>query len=318
MTRPKWISTRNMSREEWLERRRDGIGGSDAGAIMGENPWASPLSVYADKRGLVPDKALTEAMRQGIELESVVARRFSQATGQKVRRCPRMYFHAEWPFMLANIDRQVLGNGGFEGLECKTTSPFNASDFDGGEIPRSYYWQCQHYMAVTGAKRWHLAVMVLSQGFYIFEIPRNCADIQRLIDAERDFWENHLLAGVPPQPSGLDGDDAIIARMAAPEAENGGGPADFSDMVPSLDELSRLREEKSRIEKDIRATEQWVRQRLNGREAARAGQWIISHRTQPYTHLDTSRLKANRPEIYRQYLKSATRKVLKIRYEGLN
>ena len=81
----KKISTVSMTREEWLNARRKGIGGSDAAAIMGANPYASPLSVYLDKLGLAQEKEITEAMRQGTDLEDYVAKRFSEATGKKVR-----------------------------------------------------------------------------------------------------------------------------------------------------------------------------------------------------------------------------------------
>lgn len=307
-----YISTKNMSREEWLERRREGIGGSDAPAIMEATKWGSPLSVYADKLGLVPDRDMTEAMRQGVDFEDAVARRFSGDAGVKVRRCHRMYRHPEHRFMLANIDRQVLGGSGFEGLECKTTSLFNPADFAGGEIPPEYYWQCMHYMAVTGAKKWHLAVLVLSKAFHRFEIPRDDAAIEKLIARERDFWHNHVLAGVPPRPSGLDADDDVIRAMPAPGAVNGGGPADLSDMSAHLDDLARMKDEKSGLDKRICAVEQLVRLRLGLCEEALAGDWRITNREQTHSSLDTARLKADCPDLYARYLKSSPRRILRI------
>ena len=331
-----YISTKGMSREEWLMRRKEGVGGSDAAAVMGESAWGSPLTVYADKRGLVPDKDMTEAMRQGVAFEGEVARRFSEETGMKVRRCFRMYRHPEHPFMLANIDRQVLGQGGFEGLECKTTSLFNPADFAGGEIPKAYYWQCMHYMAVTGAKRWHLAVMVLSKAFYRFVIERDEQVVERLISREKDFWENSVLAGVPPRPSGIDADDDIIFRVSCPEARDGGGPSgfsgpaggaglsgksgasDLSDLAGELDSLARLKEEKSGLDKRIRASEQLVKMRMGDMTEALAGSWHIRFALQDHTALDTARLKADCPELYGRYLKNAPRRVLKIRDRSLN
>ena len=117
----KWISTRDMSREDWLKARKQGIGGSDAAAIMEATKFASPLSVYLDKLDLVPEKPMTEAMQQGIDCEEVVAQRFARETGLKITKCYRMFRSEAHPFMQANIDRCVLGDG-FIGLECKTTS----------------------------------------------------------------------------------------------------------------------------------------------------------------------------------------------------
>ena len=73
----KRVSTRNMSRPEWLARRRNTIGGSDAAAIVGLSRYGSQYSVFMDKTGRLPDKPDTEAMRQGRDLEEYVASRFT-------------------------------------------------------------------------------------------------------------------------------------------------------------------------------------------------------------------------------------------------
>ena len=75
------ISTANMSREEWLKLRKTGLGGSDAGAICGLNPYSSPMKVYQDKTSEDVSDQDNEAMRQGRDLEDYVARRFMEATG---------------------------------------------------------------------------------------------------------------------------------------------------------------------------------------------------------------------------------------------
>lgn len=82
----KIVNCKEISREEWLEYRRAGIGGSDAAVIVGLNPWRSLSELYADKLGLLPDKEDNEQMRIGRDLEEYVARRFCEATGKKVRR----------------------------------------------------------------------------------------------------------------------------------------------------------------------------------------------------------------------------------------
>ena len=151
----------DLTRAEWLEERRTGIGGSDAAAVLGLNPWRSPLAVYMDKtagRGDVAEDDMPEALWWGTEQESLVAKRFSQLTGEKVINDQNMYRSAEYPWALANIDRRVVGK--HVGLECKTTEVYNKTDFDDDEIPPTYYWQCQHYMAVLGWQSWYLAVKV--------------------------------------------------------------------------------------------------------------------------------------------------------------
>lgn len=75
-----------MTREEWLETRRGGIGGSDISAIAGMNPWRSPLAVYLDKRGEIEDGPDNERMYWGRQLEDVVARHFAEVNNVKIRR----------------------------------------------------------------------------------------------------------------------------------------------------------------------------------------------------------------------------------------
>lgn len=139
-------------------------------------------------------------MRQGRDFEDYVSKRFEEATGKKVRRQNNMLVHDKYDFILANIDRQVVGENA--GLECKTTSVMNLKKFKNGEFPDNYYVQCVHYMAVTGAKKWYLAVLVLNQGFYWFEINRDEEEINTLINAEVEFWNNHVVSDIAPAVDG--------------------------------------------------------------------------------------------------------------------
>lgn len=192
--------TKKINHEEWLELRKNGIGGSDAAAIVGLNPYVTPYKLWAEKTGRLPDQEDNEAMRQGRDLEDYVAKRFEEATGKKVRRQNSMLMHSEYDFLLANIDRRIVGENA--GLECKTTSIMNLKKFKTGEYPDNYYVQCVHYMAVTGADKWYLAVLVLNQGFYYFEIKRDETEIETLINTEVEFWNNHIVPDIAPPVDG--------------------------------------------------------------------------------------------------------------------
>ena len=130
----KGVNVSNLSRAEWLEERRKGIGGSDAAAVAGLNPWKSAAAVYLEKVGEVePEELSSERIRVGHDLEDYVARRFCEATGKKVRRNNYMLHHDEYPFLLADVDREVVGENAI--LECKTTNSFAAKDW--AEEPHS-------------------------------------------------------------------------------------------------------------------------------------------------------------------------------------
>lgn len=80
----KLTATKELTHQQWLEYRKKGIGGSDAGAICGLNPYRTAMQVYHDKISEETENIDNEAMRQGREFEDYVARRFMEETGKKV------------------------------------------------------------------------------------------------------------------------------------------------------------------------------------------------------------------------------------------
>lgn len=305
-----YTSTKDMTRAEWLEARRKGIGGSDASAIMGQNPWASPLTVYFDKVGIAPEKTESEAMRQGTDCEEVVAARFTRETGLKVKRCHKLIQHPDYPWMLANIDRQVVCKG-FVGLECKTTSPFNNTDFNGGSIPPNYYWQCQHYMAVTGAEEWYLAVMVFSTAFHVFKIPRDEKAIEQLIEAERSFWLENVQAGVAPYPSGIDAEDQVIDSIYSTARYD--SAANIDGMRSQLDLLALYEKDAESLTEKIKAIKQQLKLRMGACTKASCGRWAITWKDETRTTIDSKRLRAELPETFTMYSKTSVSRPLKIK-----
>ena len=167
----KSIDTREMTRPQWLGARKRGIGGSDVAGILGISNWASPLSIYLYKIGESPiEDDENEAMYWGLKLEDVIAQEYSNVSHKKIRRCNRMIVHPEHDFLLANIDRDVVGENA--GLEVKMCSDYVKDEWkcEGFstdlkrlrlvDIPMKYLCQCLHYMECTGCDRWYIAVLI--------------------------------------------------------------------------------------------------------------------------------------------------------------
>ncbi|CAM5208732.1 hypothetical protein CDEN61S_03791 [Castellaniella denitrificans] len=120
------VDTRKIERAEWLEVRKTGIGGSDAAAAVGLSPYKSPLELWLEKTGRdatlpKPDpQDTTEPVYWGTLLEPIVAASYTQQTGRKVRKVNAVLQHPQHPWMLANLDREVIGGGSVQILECKT------------------------------------------------------------------------------------------------------------------------------------------------------------------------------------------------------
>lgn len=230
------IATKEMSEKQWQDARKGSIGGSDAAAIVGLNPYKSAYALWAEKSGRVEpeDISMKEAVRLGHELEPYVAKRFTEITGKKVRRENFILKNDLYPFAHANVDRMVIGERA--GLECKTTSALSLGKFKNGEYPANYYVQCVHYLAVTGLERWYLCVLIGNQEVRVFTIERDEDEIKALMDMEGQFWAQ-VDAGIAPLPDGSDSSSKAISQLYADE----GGECDLTYLDHTLLEYTGLK-----------------------------------------------------------------------------
>lgn len=263
-----YASAAHITHDQWLAYRRTGLGGSDAGAIMGVSPYKSAYAVWADKLGALPPAEDTEPMRQGRDLEDYVARRFMEETGLRVRRSRQMLRSIAHPVMLANIDRQVIGQRA--GLECKTSRDIRMSRYKNGEYPLEYYAQCLHYLAVTGWDRWYLAVLVYGTGLLVYTIDRRGVedDISALIAAEEAFWRDYVETRSQPAPDALESTTmALGAVWAAPDA----GTAIDADAETDalLTDLAALRRQRRALDNRIAEAENRVKAAMGAAEEIR-------------------------------------------------
>lgn len=197
-------STMDMSREDWLESRRQGIGGSDSPVILlgDKHPFTSPLELWEEKRGLSGGAKETPAMKRGQVMEGLIAKLYSEETGRKVRRVNAILQHPEHPWMLANVDREIVaarpedGPGILE-IKCPGQWVFSKCKYEG--IPNYYQIQMQHYLGVTGRKWGAFAVFNAEKWEMIqFDINRNDELISKIVDADYKFWRM-VEEGIPPE-----------------------------------------------------------------------------------------------------------------------
>lgn len=305
-------STKDMSREEWLDYRRKGIGGSDAAAILGLNPYSSAISVYMDKLGLSPAIDENEAMWLGNTLEPAVADRFETETGLKVQRRNQLYQHPDHAFMLANIDRWIIGRNA--GLEIKTTSMMNKTDFSSGTIPPSYYCQCLHYMAVTGADEWFLAVLVVGKGFHILHVQRDQNEIDALIEAEKKFWTEHIEKQIPPPPDGSEAADDMLSHLYP----SGRGDGVLVPLYGKEDKLARILELDKTI-KELESTKDAIKQEIQleigEADGAKLSGFTVFWKSVSKSSIDSKLLKSENPEIYNKYLRNSSYRRFEIKAE---
>ena len=293
----KIVNIKTLSHEEWLELRRKGIGGSDAACCVGMNPYKSLIALYADKKGMSSEVEDNERMRLGRDLEQYVAERFEEATDKKVRNDNFMYAHDDYEFLIADIDRRVVGENAV--LECKTMQQSYAKEFDisHGLVPENYYCQCQHYMNVTGADTSYLAVLVFGDGFYWCEIKRNDEFIKQLQDAEIEFWNENILKDESPAPDGSSSSTDALKDMFT-DREDG-----VVTNIPDFDEMIAqhrfLKGQIKEMEEDAKEIENKIKLALGNKEFAEGQRYKVSYKFSKRRSVNTDLLKSS--GLYEQY-----------------
>lgn len=295
-----FAKTTGMDKDVWLTHRTRGIGGSDAGAVCGLNPYVSAIDVYLEKTGKREPKKDNEAMRQGRDLESYVAQRFEESTGKRVRRKNAILVHDEHDFMIANIDREVVGENSI--LECKTASVYASESWSDGKTPEHYEIQCRHYMAVTGATKCYLACLILNKEFIIREFERDEETENRLVSIEKHFWETYILKDEMPPPDGTEAAaEAIKMLYGDSDADKTINLYGVSDSLARYDELDELTE-KLKAEKE--QIKQKIMLEMEDAETAFSGARKITWKRQNgRVTIDGKKLESECPDIYEQYKK---------------
>lgn len=225
------VKTHDLSRDEWLNVRKGGIGSSDAAAAVGLNPYKSPLELWLEKTGRdcslpkADPQDETSPMYWGNILEPIVAAHYTKRTGHRVRRINAVLQHPDpsLPWMLANIDREVTGTNEVQILECKTAGINGARLWKEG-VPEYVQLQVMHQLAVTGKQAADVAVLLGGQHLEVHRINRDEQLITRLIELERHFW--HYVETDSPPPADGSASADLALRCLYPEDD--GQSVDFS------------------------------------------------------------------------------------------
>lgn len=296
-------NTADMTHEEWLQTRTKGLGGSDASIVLGLNRWKTPFELWLEKTGqVIPESSQSEAAYWGTVMEDIVAKEFENRTGKKVRRRNATFQHPEYPFLIANVDRLVVGEKAI--LECKTTSAYNADEWKDDEIPSPYIVQVQHYLGVLGPEyeKAYIAVLIGGQKFVWKEIERDDELIDMIFQAERHFWHEHVEKNVPPA---LDGSSA--AEQFLKERYEEVDPEKTIDLKyefkEKIEELLSLKETIKELEKQARSIENRIKYELKDAEVGFVQNYQVTWKQFESQRVDTKKLREQFPQIYQQVLK---------------
>ena len=307
-------STENMPYEDWLEYRKNGIGGSDASVVCGISRYKSPVELWMEKTGQLPAQEAGEAAYWGTQLEGLVRAEFSKRTGIEISLVKRLLQCEEHPFMLANLDG-ICQHPDFGAciFEAKTASAYKAGEWD-ETIPDEYQLQIQHYMAVTGCRAAYIAVLIGGNTFRWKLVERDDKLIFMLIAFEETFWK-HVQNGTPPA---LDGADAS-ARFLSERFPNSMPqsqvklPDTAKDLLLQYDEACEQLDAAAERKQEA---ENLLKQMLGEHEAGTSGDRIVTWKSVLQERLDSKTLKAEHPALYKKYANKTSYRRFSIKAAG--
>lgn len=305
-----------------LSDRRTYLGPSDAAAALGMSPWESALELYQRKKGMLPPKQETLAMRWGRLLEDDIAEEFARVTGMKVRRLSKTFRYDRFPWLCGHIDRKVEGYNRL--LECKTTGYDYAKQWGehgSDKIPLYYRVQVMLYLWLTGYEAADVAVLIGGQDFRVLEVRRDEQIIDDLVGRCQSFWDRHIVPAVAPEPRNL-----ADADLTWPLHSSGSvlfvEPDDA--IVKKLDAWNTLKEELAFKEQALDAIEFDVKTtmglnselRTRGGGPKRAGKetdkLLAKWKLETRGILDQGSLRATRPHVFMQHRRMSESRVLRI------
>ena len=195
------------SHEDWLTARKNYIGGSDASAVIGMNPYKTNLELWQEKTGLVQPEDISEKpyVKYGHAAEAHLRELFAldfpeYEVGYEDNN---LWTNSSFPFAHASLDGWLTDQDGRKGiLEIKTTNILQSMQKEKWDhrIPDNYYIQVLHYLMVT---EFDFAVLkaqlkyefqggdiMLQTKHYKIERSEVREDIAYLSQKEADFWKN--------------------------------------------------------------------------------------------------------------------------------
>ena len=293
------VSTEGMPYADWLEYRKQGIGGSDASVVCGINRYKSPVELWLDKTGQLPPQEAGEAAYWGTQLEPFVRAEFTKRTGIEVCHKSELLQSEEYPFMLANLDGVCeVPDVGTCIFEAKTASAYKAGEWE-DTIPDEYQLQIQHYMAVTGYAGAYIAVLIGGNTFRWKFVERDEELISMLIELEAAFW-NHVQDLTPPPLDGSDASTRFLSerfpnskpksQITLPDAAS----ALLAQYDDACEQLEIVTEQKHKAEN-------LLKEMMGENEVGTAGGRVITWKSVSQERLDSKTLKAEHPTLYKKY-----------------
>jgi putative phage-type endonuclease len=275
--------------EDWKAERVNYIGGSEAAAVVGVNPYVSKLVIYMEKTGQYSREVNSQAAEWGNILEPILRKEFAKRINEeraaagldpvRVQQRKAIFAHDKYNYIRTNLDGLIynheLGTGV---LEIKTANQYLAVEWAGDDVPNHYFIQVQHNLAVMNLDFAYVAVLIGGQKYKHYFINRDNELIDNLIELERQFWEEHVLKRIPPQ---MDGHDSTVEMMKFlyPQSE----PESVLNLPFEaqlwVEKLEKIKDAEKELKEDKQLHQNLIKDAMKDAEAAFAGTHKVTWKT---------------------------------------
>ena len=333
----------DMTNEEWLFERSKGVGGSDAGSIVGVNPYGSAFQLWGEKTGKVERTFFgNDATEWGTILEPVIGEMYARKFDKALVEWPVLIWsgNPDYPFAFVNLDyvevepsekfpagkvtvwhSTEIPPGIIDIVECKTTGIATngaANKWAKGKVPETYLVQGYHYgivLASIGIELYHVTFVALvgGQGLVVRGLGKKETDdliwddetAQNICAAEAHFWEC-VMYEVEPDIDGSDTTEEIIAARyprSAPDKVIEFGEEDYN-LVQEFVAAKEATKKATEREKSLRT--RIVARMGDGEAAVYEKNLLLTFKSgNDRVSFDAKSLEAAEPEVYNKYLKSS-------------
>lgn len=288
---------------------RGRIGCSEIAAALGVSQYKTTYQLFLEKTGRLDTEPPSLAMRLGVPLEPVIKTLYEERTGKKLRRSHKELTHPTLP-LVGHLDYVVVGEKRL--VDCKSTLSFGGRRRYGADetdqLPEEHLCQGQGYLLLSGADSIDFAVLMAGPEFRVFTVDSDPA-MQRLIEeGVRRFWTSVETDTPPPLTNSEDA--ALAYPLSTPEKTITATPTQ-ADIAASL---RALRAEIAAKTEMAEAAVTLLKSYMEDGEVLldAAGEKLCSWKSQTAKRIDTTRLKAEAPDVYGAYLKETTSRVFRL------
>lgn len=299
----------NAEKIQWLQARSRGIGGSEITSVMGLDPYRTPNALWEQKTGRAPDFGGNKYTEMGNYLEPVVAQMFQDKSGYEVYVPAQEHWqHPDYPHLLGTPDRFVSMKHGDGVLEIKTTQKRISREdvMEGSAL--NWYFQVQWYMGISGRKKGFLAWLCSGVDFDWIEFDFNPEIFADMVEAGNTFWNDHVLADVPPAPLTKEDIMKTIGRVL---------PDPIELPEEALQYHFQIKENKAKIKELEGANDELTTAvqllMMDKSIATYQGATLFTWKESNPTRLDQKALKEEHPEVWEKYAKTTSQRTFLVK-----